>query len=220
MWRVVSAEARCPGGEAPLVEPGRGPVAAVRGDQRLQVPTRLLRRGAGIGGEEAQRHGAEPELEQPAAARGLEVVVPLGGGPGDDRHLPLVQAEVVVQGRLRRRPRIGVREVDLRHARVDDRMPMGELRELRRALRGQHDRRVLFPQLQEPLMHPRAEERVHERHPRLIDQQERRAPVEPLLDPPKQIEQHREGDSVVQAEEVLHLEHPEAAVREVVRARV
>src|SRR5439155_13839589 len=108
--RVVSAEPGRPGGEAALVEPGRRPVGATRGDQRLQVPTRLLHRGTGIGGEEAQRHGAEPELKQPAAARGLEVVVPLGGGPGDDRNLPLVQAEVAVQGRLRRRPRIGVRE--------------------------------------------------------------------------------------------------------------
>src|SRR2546425_3835697 len=66
-------------------------------------------------------------------------------------------------------------------------------------------RSTLFPyttlfRSQEPLIHAGAEERMHERHPRFIDHEQRRAAVEPLLDPPKEIQQHRERDPVVQGE--------------------
>ncbi len=144
--------------KAALVEPGGRPVAAVCSDQGVEVPSGFLHRGARVGREKTEGHGTQAEFEEPASAGRLEVVVPLRRSLGDDRDLALVQAQVAVERRLGRCRGIRVGQIDLRHARVDDRVPVRQLGELGRALRGQDDRGVLLPQLQEPLIHPGAEE--------------------------------------------------------------
>src|SRR5258708_36980268 len=75
---AVGAEPLSPVAKAPFFEPGGRPVAAVRRHERFQVPPGVLHRSARVGGEEAEGDGTEAELEQPAPARGLEVVVPFG----------------------------------------------------------------------------------------------------------------------------------------------
>src|SRR5260370_10728675 len=72
---VMCAEPLGPAGEATGRKPRRRPRLAFSGLRGFDLASRLLHRGARHGGEEAQGHGPEAELEQPAAARRLEVAL-------------------------------------------------------------------------------------------------------------------------------------------------
>src|SRR6516225_9611481 len=57
-------------------------------------------------------------------------------------------------------------------------------------------------------------------HPRLVDLDQRRSAIQSLLNSAKQIEQDWHGYAVVEREEMLHLEHREPAIRQVVLSRI
>ena len=66
---------------------GKEALAAVFSDQALDLG--LV--GFGGGGAERQCHVGQAELEQPIAAAGLAVIIPLGRGAREDLDLPVVQ---------------------------------------------------------------------------------------------------------------------------------
>ena len=88
------------------------------------------------------------------------------------------------------------------------------------ALRHEDDRGVVLAQLLEPELDPLGEELVEEVGPRLLENDQRRPPVEPLLDPVEEVEERRDDDPVAELHQVRHLEDLEAALAEPVALRV
>src|SRR6185437_4396478 len=163
-----------------------------------------------------ERHGSEPQLEQPATSRRLEVVVPLWNGLRDALDLARVESQLAVQADLAGSTGVVIRQIDLRRTRVEYRMPEGKLCELRRALSCQHDGRVLLAQSEQPLMDARSEQRVHQRHPRFVDLDQRRTSIESAFDTAEEVEKNWNGDSIVQRQQMLQLEYFEAGRLEII----
>lgn len=186
------------------LEPHRGPVGAMSSDQGLELPAHLVNRLTLRCREERECNGAKAKLEQPAPARRLDIVVTLGRRGRDRGQLASVETEIVIQLRRGRSGRVRVREIHPRRAGLDHGVAIGELRQLRRRLRREHHRGVVLAEREQPLIDPCAEHRVYECEPRFVDLDQRRPAVEPLFDSPKEIQQHRERDLVVERKKMPH----------------
>ena len=78
--------------------------------------------------------------------------------------------------------------------REDRREKLGLARRVGHFLRREDDVDVLLPQRLEPALQPRREDGVAEKEPRLVDDHERRPPVELRLDPVKEVFERRDDD--------------------------
>src|SRR6185437_3462253 len=185
--------------ETERVEPGGRPERLTCGDIANETARLILRR-ARASREKRESNGSEAQLEQPASARRLEVVVALWNCPCDAVYLTGVQSEIVVQRDLPGGRRIGIRQIDLRRAGVEQRMPEGKLRELRRTLRREYNRGILLSKREEPLVDSWTEQRVHERHPRLVHFDQRWPSAEPPFDASEEVQQHGNRGAIVEGE--------------------
>ena len=107
------------GGPAEAARPEQGGGKATLAVLREHaVDQRLVggRRGAANG----ERDRAQSELEEPVAAAGLQVVVPLGRGPGDELDLPVVEAEALIDRARLGLDRAVVGQEDALRAALDD----------------------------------------------------------------------------------------------------
>ena len=171
-------------GKTAMTKPfAREAVLAVRFQDLRDAMLIALRRGRGKG----ERHFAKPEFEQAVALPGLAVVVALGPRAAQDRDLPGIEPEAFVDaGNLRfERPVVG-QEDPGRTAFYDGAGDTGIL-DIGEALGREDDARVLLAQRLEPLPELGGKGRAVEDQPAFVDYDQRRAAVEPSLDPVKEI---------------------------------
>ena len=142
------------------------------------------------GGGESQRDLAETECEQPVAAPGLAIIVALGNGPRDDLDLAVVEPEAAIgRGDLRLEGAI-VRQEDPRRAAFNDSRRNIRSFDVGERLGGEDDAGILLAQRLQPFAQLIAESGIAECEPAFIDDNHRWPPVEPRLDPVKQIGEH------------------------------
>ncbi len=120
----------------------------------------------------------------------MVVVVLLGLRGGDDLYLPAVEAETFVDRANLRLGRLRVRQEDADGAALDDRGRDAGVLDVREALRGEDDADVLLAQRLEPLADARGEHRIVQEQPGLIENQQGRCAIEPLVEAREQIAQH------------------------------
>ena len=171
--------------------------------------------------DEAQGHGAQVEADQAPPEGGHVVVLPLGDGHRQHPRLPAVEADALVEPTHLLALRLGVRQEDLRRARLQDEVAPHRTDHVCQALTDEDHGRILLAERPEPLLELLPEQGVQGRDPGLLDDQERRALVpEPLLDPVEQVEQHGDEILLPQRHQVAHLEDLEAARAQAVDRRV
>jgi len=143
----------------------------------------------------APARSTKAQLEQPVAARRLQVIVPLWGRPADQFDLAAVQSEALI-GRARLRfdgPVVG--EQDALRTALDDGGGNGAIGHIGQALRREQHRDVLLPERFQPLADACGKQRMVEEYPCFVEHQQRRPTVEPLFQPMEQIGQHRRDDA-------------------------
>ena len=84
------------------------------------------------------------------------------------------------------------------------------------ALRRHHHGAVLRAQQPQPGVDLLAEGGLAQHGPGLVQHEQRRRAIERLLEATEQVEQHGDGRLLLEREQVLHLEHHEAAVADAV----
>ena len=170
-------------------EAGREVVPAI-GEQGVDA-----RLHGGIG-RAAQGEGdrTEAELEQAVAALRLQVIVPLGGGSANELDLPLVEPEALVRRAALRIERAVVRQKDALRAAFDDGRRDRAAGDVGEALRREQDRDILLAKRLEPLTDARGEQRVIEKDPRLVEDEQRRPAVEAVLEAMEQVREDRRDD--------------------------
>lgn len=153
----------------------------MRGGQAADGAQVLLRTGA----EKRESHGTEVQIDQAAAVGSDDVVVPFGCRLGENAQHALVQADRGIESRCRfgRRLRIGKEDLG-RTALVED-LAERALVEIGERLGDEDDGGVELAQLAKPGRDAFGEERMGEKRPGLFENDQGRAPVEPLLDPPE-----------------------------------
>src|SRR5690606_22408709 len=142
-------------------EEARREIGSAFGDQRIDPG---LARGIG---SSAQRQGnrAETEFEQAVAARGLEIIVPLGLRPADKLDLALIEAEALISGASLRFERAVIGQEYALRAAFYDRGRNRAVRNIGKALRCEKHRDILLAQGLEPFANACSEERVVEEYP-------------------------------------------------------
>ena len=125
----------------------------------------LLRTGA----EKRESHGAEIEIDQPAAVGGEDVVVPFGRRLGENAQHALVQADRGIESRRRFGGRLRIGKEDFGRAALVKDLAEGALVEIGERLRDKDDGGVELAELAEPGGDPFREERMGEKRPRLFE---------------------------------------------------
>ena len=120
--------------------------------------------------------------------------------------LPVGEPEFPVELAGLRIRRFGVGQVELGRTGFEDDVPIRRVGDLAKALRRQHDSRVLLAQGAQPFLELRAEGGIGQHHPRLVDDDEGGPAVEPLLDAVKEIGEDRDGDLRSHADQGFELE--------------
>src|SRR3546814_774207 len=159
-------------------EAGSEVVHAAGFEQRVDAG---LRRGIG-GRAECARDRTEPQFEQAVPARRLEVILALGRCPRDQLDLSVIEAELLVDAPRLRLDGAVIWEQDSLRAALNDSRRDQRLGDVGEALRGEHHRDVLLAQDLEPFPDAGGEQRVVEEYPGLVEDEQRRAAVEPLLE--------------------------------------
>ena len=136
----------------------------------------------GARADEGEGGGAERELEQPPSERRDVIVVALGRGLGDDLDLAIGESEALVHLAARGVLRLGIGQIELGWAGLEDYVAMRRVGDLAEALGREHDGRVFLAQRAQPLLDLRAEDAVGEHHPGFVENDERRAAIEALID--------------------------------------
>jgi len=172
--------------EALAPKPCRGKAVAALGVDDLGDGGLI---GLGGRGGEGERHFGEAQLEQAIAAAGLAVVVALRRGPAEDLDLTVVQAEAPIDGGDLRLQRPLVGQEQARRTALDDRGRDGAAVDIRKRLRGKYYARVLLPQRLQPLPELAGEPVIVEREPAFVDNEQRGAPIEPILDAVEEVRQ-------------------------------
>jgi hypothetical protein len=175
-------------GQAAFGQECCGEIAAFRiGEQPVDQPLDLR-----IGrADQRQRDRAQPQLEQPVAARGLQIIMPLRAGPADQLDLAAVEPEALIA-----RPALGldgpvIGQQDALRAALDDRRGDGALGDIGQALRGEDHRDILLAQHLEPFADARGKERMVEEDPGFIENEQGRPTGEAGFEPVEEIGQHR-----------------------------
>ena len=176
------------------------PLVAMLGEHAID--DRVI--GLGRGGAEGERDRTEAQFEQAVAAAGLAVVVALGRGARDDLDLPVVQAEPPIDRGDLRLDRALVGKEDACRAALDDRWRDRAAIDVGERLGGEDDGGVLLAQRLQPFAQLRGEAAVVEREPALVDDEERRAAVEPAFDAMEEIGEYGAGGAG--ADQALGLE--------------
>ena len=171
---------------------------------------------------EGQRGRAKTELEEAPPFDGPVVVVALLLRLRQDVNLRRRQPHRLVRRGHGRRERLVVGEEDLGVAsRENRRQELRLARGVGDLLRREHDVHVLLPQRLEPRLEPRREDPVTEKEPRLVQDEQRRAARELLLDAVKEVLESRKDDRGPHGHQVPHLDHrPEAVGADAVFVRV
>ena len=124
--------------------------------------------------DEGERQRAEDQIEEPAAVRRDGVVVALRYSRRDELDLAQREAEASVLRLAVPRLRLGVREEDLRRARLEQERAERRGIDLGEALAREDERRVALAEHPEPLLDLRREDRDAEERPRLFENDEGR----------------------------------------------
>src|SRR5579875_901387 len=196
-----------PVGQSSTAQPLDGPSLAVLFDKTPGGENVILRTRT----DEGEGDWPERELEEPASERGYIVVVAFGRRLGDDLDLAVAEAEAPVYlarggvGRLR------VRQIEPCRAGLENHVAMSRIGDLAEALRREYDRRVLFAQRAQPLLDLRSEDAACEHHPGLIQDDERRAAVEPLVDAMEEVGDDRHDHLRAHRHQGFELEGDERA---------
>ena len=169
-----------------MTQPGRGEIG---GTGRLQNAVDLALLGRAGRGGEGQRHRPQVEVEQAVAQARLVVVITLGRGLGDDLDLSVVEAEALVDVADLRFARQRVGQEDAAGAALDDCRSDAGILDVGQRLCGEDDADVLLAQSLEPLADARGEQRIVEKQPGLVEDQQGRRAVEALLETGEQITQ-------------------------------
>ena len=160
------------------------------------------------------RPRTEAELEQPVAAARLAVVVALRRRPGDDLDLAVVEAETAIDRGDLRLDRALVRQEEPGRAALDDRRRDRAAVDVGERLRGEDDADAFF--LRSVFSHSRswpAKPLVVEREPALVDDEQRRPAVQPVLDAVEEIGEH--GGRRARADQTFGLEGLDRRIAEV-----
>ena len=131
-------------------------------------------------GGAAQRQGdrPEPQLEQAVAARGLGVVVALRRRDAQDLDLTRIETEALVdRARLRLQGAI-IGQEDARRAALDQRGGDGRALDVGQRLGGEHHRDILLAQRLQPLADAGREQRIVQKGPGFVEDQQCRAAIE------------------------------------------
>ena len=196
------AEQVCRPGEALVPQPGIGEV--FRGGFCDDAVERGLVAGCSGSGK-GERDGAEAQIEQAAAVRGLDVIVPLRRGPGNNFNLPGIEAEPPVRFLHLRLTRPLIRQEDPGRAGLDQGRGNAARGDVGQRLGGENDRDILFTEGFQPFAQTRGKLGMVEEKPGLVEDQQGGPAVEPVLKPVKEMGQDGERRAG-EMHQRLHLE--------------
>ena len=152
------------------------------------------------------------------AATGLAVVVTLRRRAAEDLDLAIVQPEAAIDGRDLRFEGALIGQEHAGRAALDDRRRNGTAVDIGKRLGGEDDAGVLLPERLQPFAQLTGEAVVVEGEPALVDDEQRRPAVEPVLDAVEQIRE--DGRCRTRADQPFGLEGLDLGLAKPLRFRV